>query len=73
MTANKYINRTETEQDRTELLNRAMRTYIYAHESRDTIKPWSFDKVDLKAKQFPIPNVSGSSWLNLSMGLQVIF
>ena len=32
--------------------------YIYEHESRDTTKQWSFDKVDMKAKQFPIPNVN---------------
>ena len=32
--------------------------YKYAHESRDTIKQWSFDKVDEKAMQFPIPNVN---------------
>ena len=55
MTVNKYINSTEW-------LNRAIRIYIYiyiyAHESRDTIKQWSFDKVDVKAMQFPIPNVN---------------
>ena len=52
MTVNKYINRTEW-------LNRAIRTNcIYAHESRDTIKQWSFDKVGVKAMQFPKPNVN---------------
>ena len=56
MTANKNINGI--------WINRAIRTYIYAHESRDTIKQWSFDKivsyinVNVKAMQFPISNVN---------------
>ena len=54
MTVNKYINRTEIEQNGYIGRNK----YIYAHESRDTIKQWSFDKVDVKAMQFPIPNVN---------------
>ena len=32
--------------------------HIYAHESRDAIKQWSFDKVDVKAMKFPMPNVN---------------
>ena len=51
MTVNKYINRAES-------LNRAIQIYIYAHKSRDTIKQWNFDKVGVKAMQFPIPNVN---------------
>ena len=60
MTVNKYINRTEIEQNRmVKSGNTNIYTvYMYAHESRDTIKQWSFDKVDAKAMQFSIPNVN---------------
>ena len=32
--------------------------YKCEHESRDTIKQWSFDKVDVKAMQISISNVN---------------
>ena len=31
---------------------------MYAHEPRDTTKQWSFNKVGVKAIQFPIPNAN---------------
>ena len=55
MTVNKYINKTEIEQNGMVKQNGIWRyKHIYAHESRDTIKRLSFDKVDVKAMQFPI-------------------
>ena len=36
--------------------------YNCKHESRDTIKQWSFEKVDMKAMQFPLPNVNIDIW-----------
>ena len=32
--------------------------YKCEYESHDTIKQWSFDKVGMKAMQFPTPNVN---------------
>ena len=62
MTVNKYINKTEIELTgyirRYEHIYIYIYIYIYAHESRDKIKQWSFDKIDVKAMQFPIPNVN---------------
>ena len=41
-----------------EAFNAFIYIYINAHEPRDTIKQWSFDKVGVKAMQFPTPNVN---------------